>query len=127
MVCVAVAAFQVITLIGSYRFMLARLVGLTVRQLVLDIGPATVASAIMLAAAYPLARALAAQGLPSPVTIVIVATVAAPLYLLALRLLSPAAWADLLLLTRRVLREAGAGRRPRCPSTARRHRATEAS
>ena len=37
-VCVAVAAFQVITLIGSYRFMLARLVGLTVRQLVRDIG-----------------------------------------------------------------------------------------
>ena len=64
-VCVAVAAFQVITLIGSHRFMLARLAGLTVGQLVRDIGPATLASAIMLAAAYPLARGLAAQGLPS--------------------------------------------------------------
>ena len=39
-VCVAVAAFQVITLIGSHRFMLARLAGLTVGQLVRDIGPA---------------------------------------------------------------------------------------
>ncbi len=102
-VCVAVAAFQVITLIGSHRFMLARLAGLTVRDLVRDIGPATLASAIMLAAAYPLARGLAAQGLSSPVTIVIVAIVAAPLYVLTLRLLSPAAWDDLLLLARRVL------------------------
>ena len=102
-VCVAVAAFQVITLIGSHRFMLARLAGLTVRDLVRDIGPATLASAIMLAAAYPLARGLAAQGLSSPVTIMIVAIVAAPLYVLALRLLSPAAWDDLLLLARRVL------------------------
>ena len=90
MVCVAVAAFQVFTLIGSHRFMLARLAGLTVRD-PRRIGPATLASAIMLAAAYPLARGLAAQGLSSPVTIMIVAIVAAPLYVVALRLLSPAA------------------------------------
>ena len=123
MVCVAVAAFQVITLIGSHRFMLARLAGLTVSDLVRDIGPATLASAIMLAAAYPLARGLAAQGLSSPVTIMIVATVAAPLYLLTLRLLSPAAWGDLLLLARRCCRASGAKRRRRCLSMAPRHRA----
>ena len=111
-VCAAVAAFQVITLIGSHRFMLAWLVGLTVRQLARDIGPATAASAIMLAAAYPLARGLAAQGLSSPVTIAIVATVAAPLYLLTLRLLSPAAWDDLLLLARRVLPSFGRRKAP---------------
>ncbi len=114
-VCVAVAAFQVITLIGSHRFMLARLAGLTVGDLVRDIGPATLASAIMLAAAYPLARGLAAQGLSSPVTIMIVAIVAAPLYLLTLRLLSPAAWADLLLLARRVLPRFGRRKAPPLP------------
>ena len=45
-------------------------------------------------------------------TIVIVASVAAPLYLLTLRLLSPAAWDDLLLLARRVLPSFGRRKAP---------------
>ena len=67
-VCAAVAAFQVITLVGSYRIMLSRLVGVSVRQLVRDIGPAVIASAAMLVVAFPLTDAVSAAGLPTLLT-----------------------------------------------------------
>ena len=101
-VCIAVAGFQVVTTLASYALMLSRLVGVTVRQLAHDLAPAIVSSGIMFAAAYPLAHTLAA-GLARPTTVLLVSAVAAPCYLLALRVTSPAAWADLLLLARRVL------------------------
>jgi O-antigen/teichoic acid export membrane protein len=102
-VCIATAIFQVVTLIGSYWLMLGRLVGVTLRQLALDIGPAIAASGIVLAVAAPLAHALSTGGLSRPITVLLVCAPCAPLYLVALRLISPAAWADLLLLARRVL------------------------
>ncbi len=114
-VCTAVSAFQWIVLVASYRLVLAPLVGVTVRQLALDLGPAIAASAIMLGAALPFAHALAAANLPSLATIALVAVVSAPLYLLALRVLSPAAWADLLLLTRKMLRRGERKKAPRLP------------
>jgi lipopolysaccharide exporter len=101
-VCIAVAGFQVVTMLASYGLMLSRLVGVTVRQLAQDLAPALVASGVMLAAAFPLANTLASS-LPGPATVLLVSALAAPLYLLALRVTSPAAWADLVLLTRRVL------------------------
>jgi lipopolysaccharide exporter len=102
-VCVAVAAFQVVTLVGSYGLMLGRLVGVTLHQLVLDIAPAVTSSAIMLAAAFPLAGALSGSGLPRPVTSLLVSALCAPVYVMALRVISPGAWNDLVLLARRVL------------------------
>jgi hypothetical protein len=102
-VCIATAIFQVVTLIGSYWFMLGPLVGVTLRQLALDIGPATAASGIVLAVAAPLAHALSTGGLSRPLTVLLACALCAPLYLVALRLISPAAWGDLLLLARRVL------------------------
>lgn len=103
-VCIAVASFQVVTLVASYGLMLPRLVGVTLRQLTLDLGPALAASAITLAAAFPVAHGLSTSEVPSPLTVAIVAALGAPLYLLALRCLSRPAWADLALLTRQMLR-----------------------
>ena len=76
-VCVAVAGFQVITLIASYRLMLSRVVGVTLRQLSLDLAPAIASSAIMLAAALPLTHGVAGSGASSPMTIAIVSALCA--------------------------------------------------
>jgi O-antigen/teichoic acid export membrane protein len=102
-VCVAVAIYQVVTLVGSYRLMLGRLVGVTLRQLALDLGPAIAASGILIAVAFPLAHALSTGGVPRPLTVLLACALGTPIYLLALRVISPAAWADLFLLARRVL------------------------
>ena len=102
-VCIAVAAFQVMTLIGSYRLMLSRLVGVTLRQLYLDTAPAVVASIALLVPAYPLTEGLAAAGLPVLVIVAVVGVVSAPVYLVTLRLTSRPAWDDMLLIIRRVL------------------------
>jgi lipopolysaccharide exporter len=101
-VCIAVSSFQVVVTVASYGLMLPRLVGVTLRRLALDLVPAIVSSGIMLGAAFPMVRALSATDLSRPVTVLVVSALAAPLYLLALRLTAPAAWADLLLLARRL-------------------------
>jgi lipopolysaccharide exporter len=114
-VCIAVAAFQVLTMIASYGLLLTRVVGVTLRQLGRDLGPAIAASASMLAVAYPLAAAVAASGASNPTTIAIVGVVSTPIYLLALRLLSAPAWADLTLLARKLTRR---GDRRKAPALA---------
>jgi O-antigen/teichoic acid export membrane protein len=102
-VCVAVAAFQVMTLFGSYRFVLSRMVGVTVRQLLLDTAPAVVASAAMLVLAYPLAAGLDAAGLPVLLLVAAVGLVCTPVYLVTLRLTSRPAWDDAVLIVHRIL------------------------
>jgi lipopolysaccharide exporter len=111
-VCVVVAGFQVLTLLASYALMLSRTVGVTLRQLSADLGPALASSAIMLAVAFPLERAIAASGASSPATVAAVGALCAPIYLIALRLVSPDSWADLMLLARKLL---GRGRRRESP------------
>jgi lipopolysaccharide exporter len=103
-VCVTVAAFQVITLLASYGLMLSRTVGVNLRQLSHDLAPGIASSAIMLAIAMPFTQAVVAAGATSPITIAAVSAVSAPIYLIALRLVAPAAWSDLLLLTQKLLR-----------------------
>jgi O-antigen/teichoic acid export membrane protein len=102
-VCVAVAAFQVTTVLVSYALMLGRLVGVTLRQLADEVWPAIASSGILLTAAFPATYALSSSGLPRPAVALLVSLLAAPLYLLALRFISPAAWADVALLARGVL------------------------
>jgi O-antigen/teichoic acid export membrane protein len=111
-VCITVAAFQVTTVVVSYALMLGRLVGVPLRQLALDIGPAIAATGILLAVSFPLAHALSTSSLPRPATILLVSALGAPLYLLALRLISPAAWADIGVLARRVLLPRGRRKTP---------------
>jgi O-antigen/teichoic acid export membrane protein len=114
-VCIVVAAFQVITLVASYALMLSRVVGVSLRQLSIDLAPAISASAIMLAAALPLTHAIAASGASSPTTVAIVSALSAPIYLAALRVLSPKAWSDLALLMRKVLLRGGRRKSPPLP------------
>ena len=102
-VCIAVSAFQVITLVGSYAFMLNRLVGVTLRQLARDVTPALVSSAIMLAAAFMVQEALTAEDAPRLVIIAAVGVISAPFYLVVLRFVSRDAWNDLFLILRKVL------------------------
>ena len=109
-VCIAVSSFQVITTVASYWLMLPRLVGITLRRLTLDVAPALVSSAVMLAVAFPAVGVLTATDLSRPVIVLLVSAVAAPVYLLVLRLAAPAAWADVLLLARRVLPRLGRAR-----------------
>ena len=106
-VCVAVSSFQVIVTVTSYSLMLPRLVGITLRRLALDVAPAIVSSGIMLAVIFPVVGALTASDLSSPVIVLLVSALAAPIYLLALRMTAPRAWADVLLVARRVLPRLG--------------------
>jgi lipopolysaccharide exporter len=114
-VCIAVAGFQVVTLIASYALMLSRVVGVSLRQLSADLAPALAASAIMLALAFPLTAAISAAGTSSPTTIAVVGALSVPVYAIALRLLSPASWSDLILLTRKVLGRGEQRRAARLP------------
>jgi lipopolysaccharide exporter len=109
-VCIAVSSFQVITTVASYWLMLPRLVGITLPRLALDVAPGLASSGAMLAVALPAAGALSATDLSAPVIVTLVAALAAPVYLLVLRLVAPAAWADVLLLARRVLPRLGRAR-----------------
>jgi len=106
-VCVTVTGFQLLTVLASYGLMLPRLVGVNLRQLALELGPAITSSGIMLAVVVPLGHALSASSVPGPVTVTVVCALGAPLYLLALRLVSRRTWADLVLLARKVLPRRG--------------------
>lgn len=102
-VCVAVAAFQLITLVGSYQVLLKPVVGVTPVELVRELTPAFAASAIMFAASFPVAGELASAGVAPGLSIALVACLAAPIYLCALRAVSRPAWNDLMMIASRVL------------------------
>lgn len=103
-VCLAVVAFQLVTIALSYRFVLQRLAGITLRQLAGDLAPAVVSSALLLALAAPLNSFLDGAGTPAPVAVALTTFAAAPVYLIAMRRLFPSAWSDLELLFGGVLR-----------------------
>ena len=102
-VCVTVAAFQVITLVVSYALMLGRLMGVTLRQLASDLWPAIASSGILFVATFPVSQALSDSSLPRLAVILLVSLLGAPIYMLSVRFVSPAAWADIALLARQVL------------------------
>jgi hypothetical protein len=106
-VCLGVSAFQVATLLISYGLMLSRVVGVGLGQLAEDLLPALTASLAMLAVVLPVAQALSEAGLPSAAVLALAGVLSAPLYLLGLRFASPAAWDDLMLLTRKMLGRGG--------------------
>ncbi|MCA1569562.1 MAG: oligosaccharide flippase family protein [Chloroflexi bacterium] len=101
-VCLAVAGFQVVTLVGSYLFMLKRLVGVTLGQLARDIGPALIASGAMLAVAFALREWLTAETAPKLAVLAIMGVISGPIYLLTIRILAKDAWDDLFMIVRRV-------------------------
>ena len=57
----------------------------------------------MLVVAFPLTDVVSTAELPTPLTVLIVGVLCAPVYLVALRMVSRAAWDDVILIIRRVL------------------------
>jgi O-antigen/teichoic acid export membrane protein len=102
-VCIAVVCMRVTTVVIAQLVLLRGLAGIPFRHLLDDAGPATIASAALLAASVPLAHWLAGIGAPVIFTISLVSVVGAAVYSVALRALFPAAWADVLVLARRIL------------------------
>jgi lipopolysaccharide exporter len=101
-VSVAVAVAYFLILLGVYRFLLQRHVGISITRLIPELGPAVGACLALGAVTEPL-RLLLAPILPAFLQITIVGSVGIVVYALALRLVSRAAWEDLALLIVRVL------------------------
>jgi O-antigen/teichoic acid export membrane protein len=83
------------------------------RSLWADVGPAVVASLGLVAVAAPASIALSAANTPTFVQLVIVTLAAFAAYALTLRLTFPAAWAEIVMLARRVLPSPPSVPRPR--------------
>jgi hypothetical protein len=109
-VCVAVACFQIASLVLSYVILLHSTVGVARTQLIRDIGPALVASAPLLLVATVM-RHLLTGVVPVPVVVILCGGVGAGVYVATLRVVSASAWADVMLLIRPML--------PRLPSSLR--------
>ncbi len=103
-VCVAVACFQVAALVVAHVLLLRPIVGVGLGQLVRDLSPALLASAVLLCATLPLVGPLDGAGLPAPATVAVATLAGAAAYLATLRLLFGAAWADVRLIASRLLR-----------------------
>lgn len=101
-ICVAVAGFQVASLVIAYTVLLRRAVGVRRAQIFRDLGPAVLASVPLLLIAAALRRALAGD-LPVLVLLVFAAGVGGAAYLLVLRSISKEAWRDVAVLVQRIL------------------------
>jgi PST family polysaccharide transporter len=104
-VCVAVAGFQVVALLIAYGLVLGPLVGVGLRQLTHDLGPALVSSAVLLAVSVPAITALDNAGVPSIAALVPAALAGAGAYLLVLRQFFPGAWSDVRLVASHLIPE----------------------
>jgi hypothetical protein len=107
-VCLAVIGVFALQLLAAHVFLLRPLVGIPVRQLVDDVLPAAVASAALVAIGLPLQELVRETGVWPPLAVLASAGAGLLAYGVALRLLSPASWADLRLLAARLF-----GGRPR--------------
>jgi O-antigen/teichoic acid export membrane protein len=99
-VCAAVASFRVAALFASYWLLLGRVLDISLGELLGDAGAALGACVALVAVALPVRLGLDAPAVP---LLLACAAVAFPVYALALRLLSPKAWADAVMVARRVL------------------------
>jgi O-antigen/teichoic acid export membrane protein len=101
-VAIAVATFYLAILAGVYRLLLHRHLGISIRQLLPELGPALAGCVVLAGVGEPL-RALLAPELGAVLTIVLVGAAGLASYVATLRAVSPAAWRDLGLLLARVL------------------------
>jgi O-antigen/teichoic acid export membrane protein len=108
-VCACVSGFRVVALFASYWFLLGRVLDISLKELVGDAGAALGACLALVAVALPVRIGLDADAVP---LLLACAVAAFPAYALALRLLSPTAWADLVMVVRRVLPGLPGGRPP---------------
>jgi O-antigen/teichoic acid export membrane protein len=110
-VAIVVSLFYLAILAGVYRFLLAPSLGLSIRNLLPELGPALAGCLALAALALPL-RLLCEPSLPRLLTLVLAGGLGLLAYALALRLVSRATWNDLLLLATRVFPPLGRLRLP---------------
>jgi O-antigen/teichoic acid export membrane protein len=101
-VSIVVATVYLGILVGVYRFLLQRYIGLSIGRLIPELGPAIAGCLALVAVTEPLRRLLDPV-LPRVLVIAVVGTIGLLVYALALRIVSPATWKDLRLLVARVL------------------------
>jgi O-antigen/teichoic acid export membrane protein len=100
-VAVAVVIVYLGILLGVYRFLLQRYIGLSIKRLLPELGPALAGCLALAAVSEPLRLALE-PSLPRVLTLAVAGGAGLLAYAGALRLVSPAAWRDLALLLTRV-------------------------
>jgi lipopolysaccharide exporter len=101
-VCVGVSLFQIAALTINYTVLMHSAIELPRRQILLDLGPALLATASFLAVGLSVSHLLGS--FLSPVLLVAAVTlVGGPVYLVLLRRLSPGAWQDIRMVITRVL------------------------
>jgi lipopolysaccharide exporter len=111
-VCAGVAAFRVATLVCSYALLLGPILESSLTELLDDAGPALLACIALVTAALPLRLLLDAPAVP---VLAACAVAGFSAYALALRLVSPKAWDDVVMVVRHIApgrRRAGSGSRP---------------
>lgn len=101
-VSIAVAVFYLGVLVGVYRLLLQRHLGISLRAIVSELGPAVAGCVALALVAEPL-RVLLAPELGPALTIALVAGAGGLAYGATLRAVSPPAWNDLGMLIARVL------------------------
>jgi len=92
-VAVAVVATYLLILLGAYRLLLHRYVGISIRRLAPELGPAIVACLVMVAVALPLMDVLNGN-LPRVIQLALVIVAGLGVYALVLRVVFPPAWTD---------------------------------
>jgi O-antigen/teichoic acid export membrane protein len=111
--CITVVGAHLVILVGVYRLLLWPYVGVPMRRLVTDVLPALGGCLALLGVGFGVRDGL--SGLPAPVVLAAIGIVGGAAYLLSIRFLFPAAWADVALITRKVL-PARRGPRPTVPA-----------
>jgi PST family polysaccharide transporter len=114
-VSIAVVGVYVGMLAVVYGVLFRRVLGMPVRRMVADLGPAVVGSSALLAVGFPLAELLRSLDVYAPAIAAAVGVVGLSTHALVLRTLFSAVWSDLTGLTRRVLPARLARRRPTQP------------
>ena len=102
---IAVVGAYFLNLLGIYRFLLQRHVGISIKRLVPELGPAVIGSVALVAVAIPLSGLLG-PALPRAATIMIVGCVGLGVYALVLAAAFPAAWRDVCTLVYRLIPQA---------------------
>jgi lipopolysaccharide exporter len=103
-VCLAVLAVQGINFLATHYILLERMLGIPMRRLWTDVAPGGAASLAAFLVAYSLTRALSGADLEATLILVLAGALAALAWLATVRILFPAAWGDVLLVRRAVLR-----------------------
>ena len=92
---------HLVVLVVAQHVLLRRVVDARLGELLRDVAPATFATVVLLAVALPSAAALRETGVPGAMVVATALAAGGLAYLATLRVASPAAWAELALLTAR--------------------------